>query len=112
MVVDVAHVRHIRPEHFDHFPDSPPRLDGIDGMPRSSRLLPQAAILLEVDVGHKIAVVRGRFSARIRHGEQRYFVPLRFHQLHQFEQVHLGSTEPVVVFVAVKNPHDECFRAE
>src|SRR5580704_9228297 len=113
MVIDIAHMSHVRPELRDHRPNPQPRLARINRAPSQPRLTKPSGrgleifleILLEINVWHKMAVVRSRLAARISHRKQRDLMSLRTHQLHGFEQVDLGAAEGIVIFVAIQNFH-------
>src|SRR6266496_1761381 len=111
MMVDVTDMRHIWPEIANHVSHPATRLCGIDCVRRLPGLCPQSRLGLEIDGWDEIPIVRGRLAMRIGHREQRYLVPPRAHQFHEFKQVNLGSTEWIVIFVAIQDSHRESPRS-
>src|SRR5208282_3331723 len=111
MVINVPHMSHIRPEFRDHRPNPASCLAGINRPRRQLNLVKPSALLLEIDVRHKIPVVRSRTPSRIGHRKQRHLMPLGTHKFHRFEQVDLGAAEGMVIFVAIQDPHEECITA-
>ena len=106
VVINIPHVRHIRPEIRDHPPYPPPRLAGVNRTPGQPHLLEPPTALLEVDVGHEMAIVWRGTALRICHGKQCHFMPPGSQQFHGFEQVNLGATKGIVIFVAKQDSHE------
>ncbi len=111
MMIDIPHVRDIRPKLPNHSTKLLPRFRRIDRMCRAPGFFPEPAFLLEIDRRHEVLIISSRLAARIGHGEERHLVPARAQQLHQFEQINLGTAERKVIFVAKQDPHQGCSRS-
>ena len=54
---------------------------------------PSLGRAFEIDVWHEVLVVGCGRATRIGHGKERDFVALSSHQVHELEQVNLGTAE-------------------
>jgi hypothetical protein len=103
-MIYIADMRDFGAKVDEHGPHSLSSLKGIDCAHGAVSFGWQARAF-KIRHSNKVpAEFRTEFACVFRR-KQTDFMPLRAHQLHRFKQVRFGPAEPVVVLVAVQDPH-------